>query len=34
MAVADIGRDVESMLESIRQMEGRLNRVVGVRRVE
>ncbi|KAK3201717.1 hypothetical protein GRF29_164g444297 [Pseudopithomyces chartarum] len=34
MAVADIGRDVENMLESIRQMEGRLNRVVGVRRVE
>lgn len=34
MAVADIGRDIEDMFESIRAMEGRLNRVVGVRRVE
>lgn len=33
-AVADIGRDVEDILESIQQMEGRLSRVIGVRRVE
>lgn len=31
--IADIGRDIEDMSESIRQMESRLNRVVGVRRV-
>lgn len=34
IAVADIGRDVERMSEMIRAMESRLNRVVGVRRVE
>ncbi|KAF2450684.1 hypothetical protein P171DRAFT_348476, partial [Karstenula rhodostoma CBS 690.94] len=34
MAVADIGRDVLGMSESIREMERRLNRVVGIRRVE
>lgn len=34
MAVADIGRDVEGLCESIRRMEVRLNRVVGVRRVD
>lgn len=34
MAVADIGRDVERMSEMVRAMEGRLNRVVGVRTVE
>ena len=30
MAVADSSRDFEQMFESIRQMERRLNRVVGV----
>ena len=34
MAVADIGRDIEGLCESVRRMEGRLNRVVGVRRVD
>lgn len=34
IAIADIGRDVERVSEMVRSMEGRLNRVVGVRRVE
>ncbi|KAL5411820.1 hypothetical protein PMIN06_000023 [Paraphaeosphaeria minitans] len=34
MAVADIGRDIEGVFEVVRAMEGRLKRVVGVRRVE
>ena len=34
MAVEDIGRDVQEVMESVAALEGRLNRVVGVRRVE